>query len=592
VTYATSISRFGFYFCTKLKKFLPILNWLPNYSKAQLKGDLPAGLTVGILLIPQGMAYAMIAGLPPVFGLYAALVPQVIYAILGTSRQLSVGPVAMDSLLVASGLGALKLASIDDYISAAIFLALFMGAIQLLLGLIRGGVLVNFLSKPVISGFTSAAAIIIGLSQLKHLLGVDIGRSSKFHEVIQNVWPKLPFLNFYSLAIGLGGIAVIMLIKKWKKSFPVSLIVVVTSILLMYFSGLQAEGVQIVGEIPQGLPAIKIPTANYDQILDLLPIAVALALVAFMEAISIGKSIEHQHDEYKINPNQELIALGTANIFGAIFSAYPTTGGFGRSAVNNDAGAKTGMASIIAALVIALTLLFLTPLFYYLPKPILASVIMVAVFGLIDIKYPMQLLAKRKDEFFLLVLTFLVTLFIGIIAGIIVGILFSLLLLVIRTAKPHVAELARIKGSEYFKNRDRFSDDVEIRNDLLIVRFDAQLYFGNTEYFKSILAEKVDAKGDELKAVVLNAEPMTYIDSTGAIVLINLIQEFQRKNIQFYISGAIGPTRDIIYKSGIINALGEDYLFVKTHEAVRFIDTGEKDIEMQGRVARQIKPEK
>ncbi|MEO9532212.1 MAG: sulfate permease [Crocinitomicaceae bacterium] len=575
-----------------MKKFLPILNWLPTYSKAQLKGDIPAGLTVGILLIPQGMAYAMIAGLPPEFGLYAALVPQIIYAILGTSRQLSVGPVAMDSLLVASGLGALKFSGIDDYISAAIFLALLMGGIQLLLGLFRGGFLVNFLSKPVISGFTSAAALIIGLSQLKHLLGVDIERSSRFHEILQNVWPKIPLLNTYSVLIGLAGIAVIMLFKKWRKSFPASLVVVVGSILLMYFSGLHSEGVQIVGEIPKGLPEVHLPSVSYDQILDLLPIAVALSLVAFMEAISIGKSIEHQHEDYQINPNQELRALGLANIIGSIFSAYPTTGGFSRSAVNNQAGAKTGMASIFAAIVIALTLLFLTPLFYYLPKPILASVIMVAVFGLIDIKYPLQLLAKRKDEFLLLALTFLVTLFVGIIAGIIVGILFSLLLLVYRTAKPHVAELARIKGTEYFKNVDRFSEDVEVRNDILIIRFDSQLYFGNTEFFKSILAEKVTAKGDALKAVILNAESMNYIDSTGAIVLINVIKELKRKDIQFYISGAIGPTRDIIYKSEIIKTLGEDYLFVKTHEAVRFIDTGEKDVEMQGRVARQNKPEK
>lgn len=557
-----------------------------------MKGDLPAGITVGILLIPQGMAYAMIAGLPPVFGLYAALVPQVVYSILGTSRQLSVGPVAMDSLLVASGLGALKLSGIEEYISMAIFLALFMGVIQLVLGIIRGGFLVNFLSKPVISGFTSAAAIIIGLSQLKHLLGVDIERSSKFHEVIQSVWPKLPFVNYYSLVIGLSGIVIILLIKKWRKSFPVSLLVVVASILLMYFSGLHNEGVQIVGDIPKGLPAIQIPSASYDQVLELLPIAVALALVAFMEAISIGKSIEHQHEDYKINPNQELIALGSANILGSIFSSYPTTGGFGRSAVNNEAGAKTGMASIIAAAVIAMTLLFLTPLFYYLPKPILASVIMVAVFGLIDFKYPLHLFSQRKDEFLLLLLTFFVTLFVGIIAGIIVGILFSLLLLVYRTAKPHVAELARIKGSEYFKNVERFTDEVEIRNDILIIRFDSQLYFGNTDYFKSILADKVEKKGKALKSVILNAESINYIDSTGANVLVNVIKELHRKEISFFISGAIGPTRDIIYKSDIIKVLGEENLFVMTDEAVRFIDTGERDDEMQSRVARQNKPEK
>ena len=574
-----------------MKKLIPILDWLPKYTKAQFKGDLPAGLTVGILLIPQGMAYAMIAGLPPVFGLYAALIPQVIYAILGTSRQLSVGPVAMDSLLVASGLGALKLAGIDEYIAAAMFLALFMGVIQLFLGLIRGGFLVNFLSKPVISGFTSAAAIIIGLSQLKHLLGIDIERSSKFHEVIQNVWPKLPEINWYAFAIGLAGILIIMVIKKWRKSFPVSLVVVVGSILLMYFSGLQQEGVQIVGDIPQGLPEVKLPTATYDQILDLLPIAVALALVAFMEAISIGKSIEHKHDDYKINPNQELIALGSANIIGAVFSAYPSTGGFGRSAVNNDAGARTGMASIIAAAVIALTLLFLTPLFYYLPKPILASVIMVAVFGLIDFKYPIDLLKNRKDEFLSLLITFLTTLFIGIISGIIIGILFSLLLLVYRTAKPHIAELGRINGTEYFKNIERFSNEVTDRPDLLILRFDGQLYFGNTEYFKSELAKRI-AKKRDIKAVILSAESINYIDSTGSIVLKNVIKEIQSKGIKFLIAGAIGPTRDILYRTEIINILGQDNLFIKTHEAVEYLDTGLVNTDFQTKIAGQNKLEK
>ncbi|MFT4601583.1 MAG: SulP family sulfate permease [Arenicella sp.] len=576
-----------------LKRFIPILEWLPNYKAATFKKDLPAGITIGIIMIPQGLAYAMIAGLPPIYGLYAALLPQVIYAILGTSRQLSVGPVAMDSLLVASGIGALKLSGIEDYISVAIFLALFMGCIQLLLGVLRMGFLVNFLSRPIISGFTSAAALIIGFSQLKYLTGAEIDRSNVFHNIIANTYEKIGESNMTSIWIGLVGIIIIFALKKWKKSFPGALIVVIASIVFMYLSGLDQSGVDIVGGIPEGLPSFQVPTVKpeiiQDQFWDIAPFALALALVAFTEAISIGKSIEHQHDDYKINPNQELRALGISNIIGSFFMSYPTTASFSRSAINNEVGAKTGMASIIGGVVIALTLLFLTPLFFYLPKPILASVVMVSVFGLIDIKYAMQLLKRRPDEFISLIITFLATLFIGIIAGIIIGILFSLLLLVYRTAKPHIAELGRIGESNYYKNLERFGDTAIEREDLLIIRFDSQLYFGNTEYFKSELTRRVERKGDPLVAIILNAESINYIDSSGAIVLCNTIKEYKAKNIQFFITGAIGPTRDIFLKSGVMKELGEDYLFVKTHEAVDFLDKGIKKNEIQDKIARQTK---
>ncbi len=575
----------------QLKKYIPILEWLPNYKASTLKKDLPAGLTIGIIMIPQGLAYAMIAGLPPIYGLYAALLPQFIYALLGTSRQLSVGPVAMDSLLVASGIGALSLADPSDYLSVAIFLALFMGCVQFLLGVLRMGFLVNFLSKPIISGFTSAAALIIGFSQLKYLTGAEIERSNVFHNIVQNTLDKINETNMTSLWIGLAGIAIIYGLKKWKKSFPGALLVVVASIVFMYMSGLDQTGVDIVGKIPEGLPSFQVPSITQDQFWEIAPFAFALALVAFTEAISIGKSIEHQHDDYKINPNQELRALGISNIVGSFFMSYPTTASFSRSAINNEVGAKTGMASIIGAVIIALTLLFLTPLFFYLPKPILASVVMVSVFGLIDLKYPIQLLKRRPDEFLSLVITFLATLFIGIIAGIIIGILFSLLLLVYRTAKPHIAELGRVGESDYFKNVERF-EDVNEREDLLVLRFDSQLYFGNTDFFKTELTRRVERKKGKLSAIILNAESINYIDSTGAIVLCNVIKEYKVKEIQFFITGAIGPTRDILLKSGVMKELGEDYLFVKTHEAVDFIDRGVGKNEIQDKIARQTKKEK
>ena len=557
-----------------MKKYLPILEWLPNYNWSVFKKDLPAGLTVGIMLIPQGMAYAMIAGLPAVFGLYAALLPQVIYAILGTSRQLAVGPVAMDSLLVASGLGALSIAGIEDYISMAIFLAFAMGLIQLTLGFLKMGFLVKFLSKPVISGFTSAAAIIIGLSQLKHLLGVDIERSSRIHELIINTGNVISGTNWITLLVGLSGILIILAIKKWMKKIPAALVLVVFGILVTYLLHLNEYGVSIVEEVPSGLPSFGVPAANWENVLELLPIAATLALIAFMEAISVAKAVEERHDDYKVDPNQELIALGASNVFGSILQSYPVTGGFSRTAVADQAGAKTGMAAIVSSIVVLLTLLFLTPLFYYLPKALLASIIMVAVFGLIDFKYPIRLLKYRFDEFVLLLVTFCITLTVGITQGIGVGVLLSMILLVYRTSKPHIAELGIVKGTSLLRNIDRFNAKVEEIEDVLILRFDAQLYYGNKDFFKEQVLTRITDKKPNV--FILNARSINYIDSTGMLELNSVINEVKENNIRFIIADAIGPIRDLLYKSGTIDILGKENLIVNTNEAISVIKEGKK----------------
>ena len=572
-----------------LKRSFPIFDWLPNYKKDYLSGDITAGLTVGIMLIPQGMAYAMIAGLPPVFGLYAALLPQIIYTITGTSRQLAVGPVAMDSLLVASGLGALKLAGIEEYISMAIFLALFMGSIQFLLGLLRMGFLVNFLSRPVISGFTSAAAIIIGLSQLNHLLGTDIERSNQIHLLLQNTWATLNDVNLYSLGIGLVAILLLQGAKKINNRIPAPLIVVVLGILLVYFLKLNTLGVRIVEEVPGGLPAFELPVFDLSRAKDLFPMAMALALIAFMEAISVAKAVEVKHKEYEVNANQELIALGASNIIGSFFQSYPTTGGFSRTAVNDQAGARTGVASLVSATVVGLTLLFLTPLFYFLPNTILAAIIMVAVFGLIDIKYPIRLFRNRKDEFALLIFTFLITLLIGIKEGILLGVLVSLLLLVYRTSKPHLAVLGKIKDTDYFRNIERFAEDVETDDQVLILRFDSQLYFGNKDYFKNKLLKLVRNRVKYLKVIIINAEPINYIDSSAVFMLENLIEDLNAKDIRVLFSNVIGPTRDIIYKSGLIDKIGKENFFVNTSEAYEYALKKVPKTDLQKKISLQTK---
>lgn len=574
-----------------LHKILPIFQWLPNYKKSYLTGDVIAGLTVGIMLIPQGMAYAMIAGLPPVFGLYASLIPQIIYAIMGTSRQLAVGPVAMDSLLVASGLGALSLSGIDEYISMAIFLSLFMGSIQLLLGVLKMGFLVNFLSKPVISGFTSGAAIIIGLSQLKHLLGIDITRSNQVHKLLINAFENISLTNIYALSIGIFSIILIKVIKKYNKKyskrFPAALVLVVIGVSVVYFFNLYDFGLKIVGKVPSGLPSFQTPKIPLDRISELTPIALTLALIAFMEAISVSKAIEEKQNEYEIDSNQELIALGTSNIIGSLFQSYPTTGGFSRTAVNDQAGAKTGIAPLISALVVGLTLLFLTPLFYYLPNAVLAAIIIVAVFGLIDFSYPKELYKRRKDEFILLLITFVITLTVGITEGILSGVLLSLLIMVYRTSKPHIAVIARVKDTNYYKNILRFNNSTENRNDILGIRIDSQLFFGNKDFFKKELNKKIENKGKELRLIIINTEAINYIDSSGAHTLIKIIQELKTKNIKVMFSGTSGPTRDILYKSGIVDILGKENLFLRSHEAEEYYDGKYNKTEISKKIAEQ-----
>ncbi len=570
-----------------MHKIFPFLQWLSTYEKSFFSKDLLAGIIVGIILVPQGMAYAMIAGLPPVYGLYASLFPVLTYVFFGTSRQVSVGPVAMDSLLVAAGLGTLAISGIENYILMAIVLAFSVGFIQIVLGIFRVGFLVNFLSRPVISGFTSAAALIIMFSQLKHLLGVSIPGSNKFHQMLINVFEHIKDFNPYDLGIGLIGIVLIVLLKKWDKRIPSILIVVFIGIIAVYFGGLENKNVKLVGEIATGLPSFSMPEVNLKNVKEIWPIALTLALVGYLEAISIGKALEEKSGEETLDANKELIALGTSNIVGSFFQAFPITASFSRSAINAEAGAKTNLAAVVSVIMVAVTLLFLTPIFYYLPNAVLASIIMVSVFGLIDVSYAKSLWVYRKDEFIVLLLTFLITLLVGIKEGILLGVLFSLLLMVYRTSKPHFAVLGNIKNSDYYKNVNRFGDEVILREDLLIVRFDAQLYFGNTGFFKKELYKLIKGKGSSLKGVILNAEAINYIDSTAANMLIKVIKETQENKLQFYIAGAIGPTRDIIFSSGIIDVLDNEHLFVKTKEAVAYFDNPDAVSALGSKVAYQ-----
>lgn len=546
---------------------IPSLEWIKNYKRSYLNGDLVAGLTVGVMLIPQGMAYAMIAGLPPIYGLYASIIPIVIYAFLGTSRQLAVGPVAMVSLLTATGISSMAAGGTEEYIALAITLAFLVGAIQFLLGVFRLGFLVQFLSHPVISGFTSAAALIIGLSQLKHLLGVNIPRSHHIHEILYNAFLQAGQLHWITFLIGIVGISIIVVLKKIKKSIPGALIAVVAGILIVTVGGLESKGVSIVGNVPDGLPGFGIPQLDASTISSLIYVALAISLVSFMESIAVAKAIQAKHKDYEVIPNQELIALGLANIGGSFFQAFPTTGGFSRTAVNNDAGAKTGLASLISVALIVVTLLFFTPLFHNLPNAILAAVIMVAVFGLVDYKEAMHLWKTDKTDFILLLATFLATATLGIEIGIAIGVILSISMLIFRTSRPHMAELGLVRGTNTYRNINRFND-LEIIENTVIVRLDAQLFFANAGYVKDKLISYIDNKKGKIKFLILNAESISYVDSTGVHMLHELFSDLKNDGITFLLSGVIGPVRDTFEKSHLIDRIGEDHFFMNVKDAI------------------------
>lgn len=432
-----------------LKKLIPALMWMHDYKKSDLSGDLSAGFIVAVMLIPQGMAYAMLAGLPPVIGLYASTIPLLVYALFGTSRQLAVGPVAMVSLLVLAGVSTLAEPGTESYISLVLLLMLMVGVIQFLMGVLKLGFIVNFLSHAVISGFTSAAAIIIGLSQLKHLLGVKL-ESNQVFLVLWEAIRKIAEINPISFAIGAGSIILLVTLKKVLPRVPGPLVVVVLSSIIVYLFQLQNAGVSIVGEVPKGLPSLSVPMFNMDSILLLLPIALTISFIGFMESIAMAKAIAAK-EKYKIVPNKELVGLGLANVAGSFFSGYPVTGGFSRSAVNYQAGARTPLATMITAVLILLTLLFFTDFFYYLPNTVLAAIIMVAVYGLIDFKEAKGLFKVHKLDGGTWAVTFIATLFIGIEQGILAGLAFSLVVFIARSAYPHMAELG------FFKKRRGFS---------------------------------------------------------------------------------------------------------------------------------------
>ncbi|MDH5490811.1 MAG: sulfate permease [Myxococcales bacterium] len=546
--------------------------FMPKLNRATLSGDLAAGITTAVMLIPQGMGYAMLAGLPPIYGLYSAVLPLLVYAAIGSSRQLAVGPVAMVSLLVAAGVGAVAEQGSESFILYAILLAFMVGALQLAMGIGRLGFLVNFLSHPVISGFTSAAALIIGLSQLKHLLGVDIPRTHLVHTVLLTAIERAAETNLPTFALGAGGVLVLVLMKRYAPRLPRALFVVAAGTLIVWGLGLQQFGVAIVGEVPAGLPPLALPSFDLDAMASLLPIALTISLVGFMESVAVAKRYARENG-YEVDANKELVGLGMANLLGSFTSSYPTTGGFSRTAVNAQAGAKTTFASVVTALVVALTLLVLTPLFYFLPKAILAAIIMTAVFGLLDIAEVKHLWKVSRRDLFMLVLTFGSTLMLGIEEGILIGVFASLLLVAVQRL--------RLRGK--LPGRDLWTDaevHPEIqREGVLALRLGAQLHFGNVAAFKQqvrVQQEALDEGRAKVRALLLDAHALRDVDASGEAALREIAEECRERDILVWIAGLRDGARAILERSGLARHLGAAHLPVDLERALGAIEAQEQ----------------
>lgn len=552
----------------RIERYMPFVAWMRNYDKAYLRGDLIAGLTTAVMLIPQAMAYAMLAGLPPIHGLYASIVPLALYALFGTSRQLAVGPVAMVSLLVATGVGELAQSGTEAFVVYATLLALMVGVMQLVMGVARLGFLVNFLSHPVVSGFTSAAAIIIGMSQLKHLLGLEIPRSKHVHIILMQAFENMSQIHVSTLLIGFVSIVALVVLKRWKPNFPRALAVVVVGTLAVYFGALHEVGVAIVGAVPPGLPAPSVPEIEMEALRSLMPIAVTISLVAFMESVSVAKAFA-KINRYEIDANQELVGLGLANIGGAFFQAYPVTGGFSRTAVNASAGSKTGLASLVTAGVVAVALMFLTPLFFYLPKAVLAAIIMTAVFGLVDFEEVRHLWAVKRSDLALLVTTFVATLTLGIEEGIALGVLASLGWFVVRSTRPHIAVLGRIPGTQAYRNIKNFEDAHQL-DGALILRMDAQFYFGNVSFLKETLT-RCEGECDTLDTVILDASAMNELDSSADEALRDILIEHRSRGVQLLMANVKRPVYEVMVRSHFVDELGPENFFLTVHDAVEHV---------------------
>lgn len=547
---------------------IPILRWAPRYQRDDLRSDLAAGVTVGAMLVPQAMAYALLAGLPPEVGLYAATVPVIVYALFGTSRQLAVGPVAIVSLLTAAGLAPLVEEGTAGYLTAAALLALMVGVVHIVMGVGRLGFLVNFLSHSVLVGFTAAAAIIIGFSQAKHIFGISVGRKEHFTDTVLEVGRNLGDTNGATLLLGGTALVALFALKRFARQVPAALVVVVGSIAAVEFFNLEDRGVTVVGDIPDTLPAFGLPTFDGSLIGNLAMTALVITIVGFMESIAVAKIFARRH-RYDIVPNKELVALGAANVASGVFGGYPVTGGFSRTAVNDTAGARTPFASLITAGIVLATIAFLTPLFASLPNAALGAIIIVAVVGLVDIAEMRHIAKVKKSDLIGLGVAFFATLILGIEMGILVAVVASMLVVFARMSMPHSAVLGHVEGTTSYRNVARFPEAKTI-DGVHIIRIDAAVSFVNAVSVRTLLLDTLEnttGQAVEMRALVVDASGINDLDATGADMLNDVLTEFAQNGIELHLTDVKGPVRDVLRDAGIWARLG-DRVHTSTNDAL------------------------
>lgn len=524
----------------------PLL-WLRTYDLANLRGDATAGLIVAAMLVPQAMAYATLAGLPPEAGLYASTLPLLAYALFGTSRQLAVGPVAMVSLLIAAAVSEHAEAGGADYRALATLVTLLVGALSLGLGLLRAGFLSNFVSHAVASGFTSAAAIVIGLSQMPHLMGVRFGGGHSGIALAAETVRKAGEAHELTLAMGLSAAAALWILKRNWPRFPAALLVTGAATLLVYALRLDQAGVRTVGDVPRGMAGLAFPPIDGGAIVALFPAAVVILFVGFMEGMAVAQWIAAR-EKYRVDANRELIGLGLANLVSGLFSGYCVAGGFSRTAVNYQAGARTPLATVVTAALVLATLWLLTPLFFYLPYAVLAAIVLAAVTGLIDGKEPIRLFRVKPVDAWTLVVTFFITLTVGISQGILVGVLFSLALFVGRSSRPRTAVLGYVESDNAFHDIAQYPD-AKTWPHLVIIRVDASLYFANARFVEDRVREHL-ALQPAAKWVVMDMSGVNDIDAVAAVTLQDLMDELSPHGLCFAFAGMKLQVRSVVHRAG------------------------------------------
>ncbi|WP_258868049.1 SulP family inorganic anion transporter [Alkalilimnicola ehrlichii] len=575
---------------SRVRRLLPVTDWLLNYRRAYLADDVTAGLITAILLIPQGMAYAMLAGLPPEVGLYASILPPIVYALLGTSRPLSVGPVSVAALLVANALSNVGFTPGDpQYLNDALLLAAMTGGILLLMAVLKLGVLVNFLGHPVLSGFTSGAAVLIIISQLPQLTGIPLPESVSSIEALAFFMLELGQAHAPTLVFGVLSVAVLLTLKTpigftlrrlgasagaaELASRTVPLITLTIATFSAWAFELPALGLAVVGHIPAGMPNLGLGFLDAERAIDLLPAAILIALIGYVESVSVAKVLAYRRRQ-RIRNNQELIALGGANIAAAVSGGMPVAGGFSRSMVNYAAGARTQLATLVAVVVVALAAMFFTPLFYYLPQTVLAAIIVVAVMPLIDWRGLKRTWRYDKADAAAFLATFFGVLVVDIETGLILGVMVAVGTFLWRSSRPHVAEVGRLPGTEQFRNVCRH--ETQTWPNLLLLRVDRSLFFANISHVEDLVAETA-AERPELQHLVLICSAVNAIDHSAVESLEQLVESLREAGVTLHLAEVKGPVLDRLQRSHLLARLRPGRVFLSAEDAVNTLDRAADD---------------